>query len=162
HAGGVSPHFAARKICGRVVEQEEIDAAVLVVIQEDGVCGEAGVSDTVFRGGFREGSIAVVDEQLVRALFRLGALAAGHGDVDVEVPVAVYVGHRSSGRPRARLDAGSLGDVVEPHVPFVQVQAARDHVAGEKDVRQAVVIDVPHGDAGAIVDVDVVLDVYRV
>ena len=47
-------------------------------------------------------------------------------------------------------------------MPFVQVQAARDHVAGEEDVRQSVIIDVADGDAGAVVDVDVGLDIQRV
>src|SRR6476660_10204106 len=51
---------------------------------------------------------------------------------------------------------------IVPHVALVQVQAARDHVAGEEDVGQTVVVDVPDGDARAIVDVDVVLHVHRV
>jgi hypothetical protein len=47
-------------------------------------------------------------------------------------------------------------------VPFVVVQAAGDLVAGEVDVGKAVAVDVADGDAGAVVDVDVGLDVQRV
>jgi hypothetical protein len=56
----------------------------------------------------------------------------------------------------------TLGDVLEPHLPFVQVQATRDRVAGEEDVRQPVVVDVADRYSGAVVDVDVGLDVDRV
>ena len=52
-----------------------------------------------------------------------------------------------------RLDARRLRDVLEPHVALVQVQTTGDLVAREKDVGEAVVVDVADGHAGAIVDV---------
>ena len=54
-----------------------------------------------------------------------------------------------------RRDTCSLRDVLEPHVACVEVEATRDHVAGQEDVRQAVVVDVGDRDAGAIVDVGI-------
>src|SRR5438874_2714437 len=50
-------------------------------------------------------------------------------------------------------DPGRLGDVFESHVAVVEVQATRNHVAGEKDVGKTIVIDVADGDAGSVVDI---------
>ena len=55
-----------------------------------------------------------------------------------------------------------LGDVLEPHVAFVQVQAARDHVAGKENVRQPVVIDITNTYPRAVIDIDVGLNIQRV
>ena len=97
--------------------------------------GETGVGDAVPCRGLREGVIPVIDEQQVGPIGPFGPLRSGDGDVDVQIPVVIDVHHRGAGGPPVRLDACSFGDVFEPHVAFVQVQAARDHVAGEEQVR---------------------------
>src|SRR5439155_21001568 len=103
---------------------------------------------------------AVIDEEQVGAIDPFGpGSGTGDGDVDIQEPIVIDVHHRCARTPPVGLDPGALGDVLELQVACVPIQAARDHVAAEEDVRQAVVIDVAHGDAGAVVDVDVVLDV---
>ena len=111
---------------------------------------------------FREGSIPVVDEEQIRARLRRGPRRSRHGDVDVEVAVAVDVDHRDAGGPPIGPDPRARGHVLEPHVALVEVQATRDHVAGEVQVGEPVVVDVADGDAGAVVDVGVGLNVEGV
>ena len=147
------------EVFGGIVEQKQVEVPVAVVIEEDGVGGEPGIGDPVPRGGFGEGVIPVVDEKQIGAVLRLRPWGSGHRHVDIEIPVVVDVHHRDAGGPSGRRDPRRLRDVLEPHVALVQVQAARDHVAGKENVRQAIVIDVAHGDAGAVVDVDVGADV---
>ena len=155
HTDGHARHLPAREISGRVVEQKEVEAPVPVVVQESRVRAEAGVGNAVLRSRFREGAITVVDEQQIRPIRRLGPLGAGHGNVNIQIPVAVDVHHGHAGDPSLGGDACGLGDVLKSHVPLVQVQSTRDHVAGKEDVRQSVVIDVTHSDPGAVVHIDV-------
>ena len=61
--------------------------------------------------------------------------------------------HRHASGPSIRADARLPGDVLEPHVSSVQVEAAGDHVAGEENVRQSVIVDVANGYSGAVVDI---------
>ena len=152
-AGRVFGHGSPREVFRGVVEQEQVETSIAVVIEEHGVRGKAGIVDVVLRGGFGEGAIAVVDEQQIPALLRPRPGRSGHGDIDVEVTVVVDVDHGDAGRPAMGLDARGLRDVLEPHVALIQVEAARDLIAGEEDVGEAVVVDVADRDAGAIVDV---------
>ncbi len=124
--------------------------------------GKAGVSDAVLRGSFRECAIPVVDEQEIRPVSRFGPHGPGHRDIDVQIPIVVDVHHGGAGRPPLRCDAGAASDVIEAHRTSVQVEPARDHIAGEEDIRQAIVVDVAHGDPGAVVNVGVGLHVQRV
>ena len=124
--------------------------------------GETGIVEPVSRGRFGEGPIAVVDEEQVRALCRRRALEPGDRDVDVEEAVVVDVHHADARGPSFGSDPGALGDVLEAHLTLVQVESARDHVAGEVEIRQPVVVDVAHTDAGTVVQVDVGLHVHRV
>ena len=78
------------------------------------------------------------------------------------MPVVINVHHGRAGGPSVRPHARRLRDVFEPHVAFVQVQAARDHVAGKENVRQAVVIDITDRHARTVVYVDVGLNIHRV
>ena len=158
-AEGVRVGGAAGKVLGGIVEQEEVEAAVAVVVEEDGVGGVAGVGDAEAGRGFGERAIAVIDEQQVGPVFPLGRLWPGDGDVDIQISVVVDVHHGRAGGPAGRRDPGRRRDVLEPHVPFVPVQPARDHVAREENVGQAVVIDVPDRHARAVVDVGVGLHV---
>ena len=161
HTRWVAPD-ATRKILRRIVEKEEVEASVPVVVQEGGVGREVGVGDPVLCSSFGEGPIAVVDEQQIRALLRLRPFGSRNGHIDIQIPVVVDVHHRRAGGPSVRVDARPLGDIIEPHLPFVQVEAARDHVAGKEDVRQSVVVDITDRYAGAVVHVDVSLNIERV
>ena len=105
---------------------------------------KAGVGDSVPRGFLGESAILVVDEEEIRPVLRLRPYWTGNGDVDVQVAVVVDVHHRHAGCPSIRRDTRLFRDVLEPHVPLVQIQAARDHVAGKENVRQSVVIDVAY------------------
>ena len=127
--------LTTRKVVGRVVQQKQVEVAVAVVVEEDGVGGEARIGDPVPCGRFREGVIPVVDEQQIGPLFGLGPFGSGNGDVNIQVPVVVDVHHGGAGGPAVCGDARGLRDVFEPHVALVHVQAARDHVAREENVR---------------------------
>src|SRR5207248_3296070 len=152
----------AGEILGRVVEQEQVDASVLVVVEEGGVGSEAGVGDSVLRRRLGECSILVIDEKEICPVLRLRPGGTGDRDVDVEVAIVVYIDHRHAGRPSVGGDARGLSDVLEAHSAFVEIQAAGDHVAGEENIRQAIVVDVAHPNARSVVHVDVGLDVQRV
>ena len=127
--------LASREILGRVVEQKQVQVTVPVVIEEDRVGRKSRVRDAVSRRLLGEGAIAVIDEQQVGPLRRLGPFGSGHGDVDVHVSVVVDVDHGRPGGPAMRGDARVRRDILEPHAALVQIEAARDHVAGQKDVR---------------------------
>ena len=84
------------------------------------------------------------------------------GDVDVEAPVAVDVGHRDAAFPSHRIrDAGAGGDVFEPEVAEVAIEVVRAQVRGEVEIDEAVAIDVARRHAAAIVEVQIVDDVHR-
>src|SRR2546423_12746337 len=133
----------AGEVSWRVLEEKEVETTVAVVVEESGVGGEAIVVDPVLRRGFRERPIPVVDEKEIPAVLRLRSFGAGHRDVDIEKSVAVDVDHRGSGGPPLRAHPRALGDVLEAHVPLVQVEATRHLVAAEKEVGEPVVVDVP-------------------
>src|SRR6266545_1213073 len=130
--------LAALEIPRRVAEEKEVEVAVPVIVEEDGVRGETGIIDVVLRRGLGEAAVAVVDEQQIAALLGRRPGWAGHREIDVDVPVVVDVDDAHTTYPAMRRDSCRLRDVLEPHVPFVQVQTARDHVAGKENVRQAV------------------------
>jgi len=120
------------------------------------------VSAIPYRAFLGESPVLVVDEEEICPLLRLRPLGAGHGDIDVQIPVVVDVHHRGARGPTAGADARSLGDILELEVPFIPVQATRDHVAGKEDVRQSVVIDITHGYPSAIVHIGVRLKIQRI
>ena len=152
-AGGMDFQLTALEVARRVAEQEEIEVAVAVVVKKDRVGGEAGVRDMVLRRGLGEGAVAIVDEQQVLALRGRRPRRPRHRDVDIEIPVVVDIDHTDAACPPACRDPRRLGDVCEPHVALVQVEATRNHVAREEDVRQAVVIDVADRNTPAVVNV---------
>src|SRR6266852_2839687 len=152
----------AKKILGRIVQKKQVEASVAIVIKKHGVGSEDGIGDSVARRLFGESPVLVVYEEEICPLLRLRPLGAGHGDIDVQVPVVVDVHHRSASGPSAGADARSLGDVLELEVPFVPVQATRDHVSGKEDVRQSIIIDVTDRHTGAVVHVDIGLNIERV
>ena len=80
-------------------------------------------------------------------------------DVTPNSPAALAVRAVDS-RPSAQsFHAGFFGNVFEVEVPPVQIQPAGDHIAGEKDIGQAVVVEVADADPAAVVDID---DIHRV
>ena len=161
HARGMA-RDTTREILGRIVEQKQIEAAVSVIVEKCRLRREVGVGDAELCGGLGERPVAVVDEQQICPICRFRPLGPGDGYVDVEKPVVVDVDHRDARRPPIRLDARSLGDVLEAKVTLVPIEATRDHVAGEENVRQSVVIDVADGDARAVIHIDVGLQIQRI
>jgi hypothetical protein len=104
-------------------------------------------------------SISVVDVEHVAAVH---AEVADAGDIDVEPPVAVDVGHRDPGLPALGVrHTGVLGDILEAEVPRVAIETVGPQVRREVQVRQAVAIDVSGRYAAAVVVVQVVQDVER-
>ena len=143
----------------RVGQQVHVQIAVSVVVEEEGLGGKAGEVEAVLLRPVRERPVAVVDVEHVVAVHREEVDA---GDVDVHPAVPVDVRHRDSGLPAVGIgDAGPRGDIFEPIVPLVQIEAVGPHVRREIQVRQTVVVDVAHGYAAAVVEVHVVEDVER-
>ena len=144
---------------GGVVEEVHVQVAVAVVVEKHGLGGVAGEVESILLGAVGEGAVAVVDVQDVVAVHR--EMTHG-GDVDVQAPVAVDVGHGDAGLPAIGIcHAGALGDVLEPVVPQVPVQPIGTHVRGEVEIRKAVAVDIAHGDTAAVVVVEEVDDVER-
>ena len=163
HAEWVQVRLAAGKVFGRVVQQEQVEQPVPVVVEKDGVRRVRSIGDAVARGRLRERTLPIINEEIIGTVGALEARAGtGYGHVDVEVTVVIDIHHGSARAPTGGLHSRALGDVLELHVAFVQVQTARHHVAAEEQVGEAVIVDVAHRDARAVVDVDVFLDVERI
>jgi len=155
-----------------VVGDEDIHPAVEIVIGDAGAHAFAEMgADAGFGGDIPEGSVAVVQEELVRGgLVELGMAVielagrgfAGRLGVDVpgevvdheEVEEAVVVDiHPGSGdRPQGTVlgiglvEAGLVCHVLEGAVALVVVEPVAVH-AGDEDVLEAVVVVVADGDA---------------
>src|SRR5205823_12445624 len=83
-------------------------------------------------------------------------------DEDVEVAVAVDVGHGNASLPAYRVGhTGAIGDVLESVVALVDVEPIRANVRGEVKVGQAIVVDVAGRNSAAVVVVQVVQNVER-
>src|SRR5205807_3970502 len=142
-----------------VRQQVHVQIAVAVIVEEQGLGGESGEVETVLLGSIGEGAVAVVDVEHVVPVQRR---KVDGGDVDINVTVAVDVGHRDAGLPGPRVgDTGPLGDVHEPVVALVQVEPVGAEVRSEVEVGQAVVVDVADGHAAAVVVVHVVENAER-
>ena len=156
-AGGVIDGAGGILVEG-VVNEEEVEVTVFVVVEEGGLGGVALVGEAVFSGFLGEGKVTVVDEEQVFS-------SGGHGvggaaDIDIEFTVAVNVDHSGAGAPAFLAGyAAFFGNVFEGEIPFVEEEAVVDHVAGEEDIGQAVVIDVADGYAAAVVEINIVEDV---
>src|SRR5256886_1207519 len=92
---------------GGVVEEVHVQVAVAVVVEKHGLGGVAGEVESILLGAVGEGAVAVVDVQDVVAVHR--EIAHG-GDVDVQAPVAVDVGHGDAGLPAIGICV-AVGDV---------------------------------------------------
>ena len=146
----------------RVIDDEQVEVAVAVVVEERGLGGVAGVRDAVGRRLLDEGRDAVgvqslVDVQLVGP--ELPLHEAGVTDVEIEPAIAVHIGEGDAGRPARAVQAGLRGDVAEVELPLVQVQPGAAEVRREDNLREPVAGQVPDRDAAAVVVVPVSEDV---
>jgi hypothetical protein len=80
-------------------------------------------------------------------------------DVEVRPAVPVHVGGAHAGTPAVRPDAGRPGGVRKPEPAGIQVEFAGYLVAAQKQVREAVVVEVRGGDPAAVVKIIVLKDV---
>ena len=147
----------------RILKDVKIEKSIPVVVEEHGVGVVAGIGDAESPCLFYEPGRAVlvrtlVDEQQVAALRRNGA---AHREIEIRQPVLIDIHHGDAADPHVGADTRGLGDVLETEMPPVQVQAARDHVAGEVDIRQPVVVHVGDRHAAAVVQVVEIDDVVE-
>ena len=140
-----------------MVQEKHVQVAVSVIVEEGGLGRIAYMLESVFRGSVGEGAVAVIDVEHIPAVQR----EVGDGrNVDVEMSVAIHVGHRDAGRPARRVaHTGPLRDVLEPEIAGVPIQPVGPEVGREVQVRQAVAINVAGGHAPAVVVVEIIDDV---
>ncbi len=86
-------------LVGGMVQEIHVQVAVSVVVEEGGLGRVAHVLESVLCGPVGEGAVAVIDVEHIPAAQReVGDVR----HVDVEVSVAIHVGHRDPGRPAGR------------------------------------------------------------
>ena len=137
------------------VADEEVEQAVVVVVEEDGAGGMAGVVHAGFPGDVPKVSAPVVFEEEV---------AAADGR-DEEVLVAVVVGVREGGRDAHAVRQGHARlarDVPEAAVPDVLPELVAAELVDEVDVDETVAVHVGRGDPVAVVVVDGLVEQARV
>ena len=128
---------------------EEIEAAVVVVIEPDGAGGPAGSGNAGFFGDVGEGAVAIVAIENAAAILR---------DVEIGETVGVVVANGDAHAVAAAGDAGFFGDIRERAVAIVAVEGVAERsgrspkIAGatvdEVDVHPAVVVVIEEGAAG--------------
>ena len=142
-----------------MVEQEHVQIAVAVIVEEQRLGRIALEVEAVLLRLVAERPVVVVDVEHVPAV-DAEVIDATH--VEIHVAVAVDVGRGDAGLPADRIgDAGALGHVLEAVVALVQIEAIRAAVGREVEVGEPVVVDVSDRDAAAVVVVEVVQDVER-
>ncbi len=126
------------------VADEEIEKAVIVVVEEESAGGMGDEAEAGFLGDVGEMAVAVVVEQ---------DIAAAHGG-DEEVRETVVINVRKSSAdadPAGQADAGFLGDVLEFSTAEILPELVAADLVDEINVVEAVAINVSNGDAGAVV-----------
>ena len=132
-----------------VVGDHQVEPAVLVVVEEHGARGEAGIADAGLCRHVRERPAAQVAEQAVRA-------EAGH--VQVDATVVVVVGGRDPKPIHLDRQARRLGHVREMALAVVAIQRRQARLLGtarkargvhEEDVLGAVAVVVEERDPRA-------------
>ena len=96
-------HAEAADGSRRVVDQEQVQVAVMVEVEKHRLRRVATISQAVLGGhvlelGYAVRVVALIDEQLIGATF--ARLFAGVTDIDVQLAVAVHISQRDTGRPR--------------------------------------------------------------
>ncbi len=130
----------------------------MVIVEKSSLRGKALKGEPIRFRFVGEGQIAVVDEDLVRAIELLVTSHSAHEDV--EIAVAVDIGHGYACRPvSGACDAGPFRDVFKSKVALVQVQFVGCLVRSKVDIGEPVVVDVADSDATAIEKIQVFNDV---
>ena len=135
-----------------VVDHKTIQVAIAVIIKESDLGSVGGYAQSILVGGFGKGEIMIVDIELVLAMPI--AHMPGVADINIEPSIIVDIDEHYACAPHAVLaEAGLVGNVFEMEVTFVEIKFVVRHVGGEEDVREAVVVDIPDGDAAAVVEI---------
>ena len=100
---------------------EQVEAAVVVVVEPDGAGGPAGSGDAGFLGHVGERAVAVVVIEDAAAVLR---------DVEVGEAVAVVVADRDAHAVAAAGDAGLFGHVGECAVAIVAIERVAQRAGG--------------------------------
>ena len=165
HVARVAQSEAARR-SRRVVDDDQVQIAVAIVVEERSLCGVAVVIDAkVFRmlAEVRStvGTGTVVDPQLVATA---GIITiAGVTDVHVESAVAIHIGECQAGGPRSRrLNAGRRRHIAEAKGAFVEKQLGAILVAAEDHFRQTVAVQVTDRDTATVIEVAIVEHIHRI
>ena len=141
----------------RVIQQVHVQIAITVVVEEDCLGRISDVLESILLRSVGESAVAVVDVEHVVAVH--GEVVDG-GNVDVDLPVSVDVGHGDAGFPPVGIsDARLPGDVLELIIPFIPIKPVRTDVRREIQIREPITVDIADCDATAIVVVEVVDDV---
>ena len=126
------------------VDEEQVEPAVAVVVEEHGARRVPGVAEARRRGDVTEAALAVVLEEHVAGPDRR--------DVQIRIAVVVDVGKRGRHADLARhRDTGRGGDVLEPAAADILPELVAAHLVDEVDVGEAVAIDVRNRQAVAMI-----------
>ena len=144
----------ATEFIGRLVEfdesaDEQIEAAVIVVVEPDGAGGPSRRGDAGFKGDVGKGSVAIV-------AIEGGPVIAGDKEVGITVSVVVANGDAHAvtgiGHPCLGGDVGEGSVAVVAVKPIAQRLLRSEEVAGtavdEEDVHPAVVVKIEKRTAG--------------
>jgi len=131
----------------QVVGKVHVEVAVLVIVEEDSLCGVTGECESVFFGLFFKGEVVLVDKQEVFG--GVHEVFSQYADVDVVVAVVVDIDDADARRPDVGRDACFFGDVFEFVVALVDIEAAADLVGGKEDIPEAVVVKIADADAAS-------------
>ena len=138
----------------------------MVVIKKDADGAVAGVGDAVLFSGFFEDRDAVavgafVDIEQVCPEVRVITERRGYIEIGKSVSVDV-----DDGGARAPVTgtaySSAVGDVFEAEMAPVEIELAGDHIAGEEDVGESVIIEVADANSTAIVDVGVIENIQTI
>ncbi len=103
-----------------VIDQEEIEIAVFVIVEESGLGGESGIVKAIFVCFIGKGAVTVVD---IKQIFPASSISIRRTtDIDIEFPVAVDIDHGGSRAPAlVGCDAAFLRDVFKGKVALVKI-----------------------------------------
>ena len=129
-----------------IVHYEQIELAIVVVIEPAAGDGPTVVPDAGFRSDVFEGSVAAIAEQ---------ETAPHAGNKQIGVSVVIEVGRRHSGCEAIGLNTGSFGDVFKSAVAAIPVEPVPvagacffkrrlARAVGEIDIGVAVIVEVEY------------------
>ena len=149
---------------GVVVEEEHVQVAVPVIVEEVGLVTESRRIEAVGSGLFFEdgdttGVVSFVDEELVGS-FGVGK-GSGVAKVYIQQVISVDVHEADPCFPGTRTpgQTGNLRHFFKYEIAFVEVERIPAHIGSEAQVDQVVSVDVSRRHTAAIVEVFVHQDV---